>query len=77
MKKRDKKTKKNKKNQKTNQYEGLSNQGIYKPGPWPEGKRPDLVNHPMPGRIPAGWPHGKPVEVLKFQTEEAASDKTP
>lgn len=58
---------------KTQRKQIADNRGGFKPGPWPKGRRPDLVNHPMPGRIPAGWPNGEPVEVLTHPTQETDS----
>lgn len=62
------------KSDKNQRKQVTDNRGGFKPGPWPKGRRPDLVNHPMPGRIPAGWPNGEPVEVLTHPTQESDSE---
>lgn len=51
----------------------LKDRGGFKPGPWPPEGPPDLVDHPMPGRIPAGWPNGNPVVTLSHPKKESDS----
>lgn len=51
----------------------VNDRGGFKPGPWPPEGPPDLVDHPMPGRIPVGWPNGEPVITLTHPKKESDS----